>query len=85
MKGKPFLRLDTRRREAGWMARLCLRLHRPFKTQAEDPIGLDDATAVEELHVFIHSPACPVWLKKRYAKHNRVKKQTGPSSSSRSH
>ena len=78
VKEKPFLRLDSRRREAGGMARMCLRLHRPFKTQAQDPIGLDDATAVEELHVFIHNPACPVWLKKRYAKHNRVKKQTAP-------
>ena len=26
-----------------------------------------------ELHAFVQSPTCPVWLKKRYAKHNRVK------------
>ena len=30
VKEKPFLRLDARRREAGGMARMCLRLHRPF-------------------------------------------------------
>ena len=26
-----------------------------------------------ELHAFVQSPTCPVWLKKRYAKRNRVK------------
>ena len=74
VKEKPFLRLDARRREAGGMARMCLRLHRPFKTEAEDPVKLEDAVAVEQLHDFVQCATCPVWLKKRYAKHNRVKK-----------
>lgn len=74
VKEKPFLRLDARRREAGGMARMCLRLHRPFKAEAEDPVKLEDAVAVEQLHDFVPSATCPVWLKKRYAKHNRVKK-----------
>ena len=73
VKEKPFLRLDARRKEAGAMARLCLRLHRPFRTEAADPMHLEDGTAVAELHAFVRSPTCPVWLKKRYAKHNRVK------------
>ena len=74
VKEKPFLRLDARRREAGGMARMCLRLHRPFKTESEDPIKLEDAVAVERLHDFVQCATCPVWLKKRYAKHNRVKR-----------
>ena len=74
VKEKPFLRLDARRREAGGMVRMCLRLHRPFKTEAEDPIKLEDAVAVEQLHDFVQCATCPVWLKKRYAKHNRVKR-----------
>ena len=74
VKEKPYLRLDVRRPEAGGMARMCLRLHRPFRTLASDPVHLDDAAAVLELHEFVHSATCPVWLKKRYEKHNRVKK-----------
>ena len=74
VKEKPFLRLDARRREAGGMARMCLRLHGPFKTESEDPIKLEDAVAVERLHDFVQCATCPVWLKKRYAKHNRVKR-----------
>ena len=74
VKEKPFLRLDARRREAGGMARMCLRLHRPFRTEAEDPVNLEDAVAVEQLHDFVQCATCPVWLKKRYVKHNRVKK-----------
>ena len=64
VKEKPFLRLDARRKEAGAMARLCLRLHRPFRTEAADPMHLEDGTAVAELHAFVRSPTCPVWLKK---------------------
>ena len=74
VKEKPYLHLDARRREAGGMARMCLRLHRAFTKESEDPVHLDDATAVAQLHEFVHSAHCPVWLKKRYAKHNRVKK-----------
>ena len=55
------------------MARLCLRLHRPFQTEGDDPIHLEEASAVTELRAFVQSPTCPVWLKKRYAKRNRVK------------
>ena len=75
VKEKPYLRLDMRRREAGGMARMCLRLHRPFRRAAEDPVHLDDAAAVLQLHEFVESPTCPVWLKKRYAKHNRMPKK----------
>ncbi len=75
VKEKPFLRLDMRRREAGGMARMCLRLHRPFRRAAEDPVLLDDAAAVVQLHEFVENPTCPVWLKKRYAKHNRALKK----------
>ena len=58
--------------DAGGMARMCLRLHRPFRREADDPVHLDDAAAVVQLHEFAESPTCPVWLKKRYAKHNRL-------------
>jgi len=51
---------------------MCLRLHRPFRREAEDPVHLDDAAAVLQLHEFVENPTCPVWLKKRYAKHNRL-------------
>ena len=54
---------------------MCLRLHRPFRRAAEDPVNLDDAAAVLQLHEFVESPTCPVWLKKRYAKHNRVQRK----------
>ena len=54
---------------------MCLRLHRPFRRAAEDPVHLDDAAAVQQLHDFVESPTCPVWLKKRYAKHNRMPKK----------
>ena len=37
---------------AGGMARMCLRLHRPFRRAAEDPVNLDDAAAVLQLHEF---------------------------------
>ena len=76
VKEKPFLRLDVRRPEAGGVARMCLRLHRPFRSAADDPVSarLNDAAAVLELHNFVQSAGCPVWLKKRYEKHNRVKK-----------
>ena len=60
VKEKPYLRLDMRRPEAGGMARMCLRLHRPFRRAAEDPIHLDDAAAVVQLHEFVESPTCPV-------------------------
>ena len=78
VKERPFLRLDARRKEAGAMARLCLRLRRPFRTEGDDPIHLEEALAVTELHAFVQSPTCPVWLKKRYAKHNRVKAHRRP-------
>ena len=74
VKEKPYLHLDARRREAGGMARMCLRLHRAFTKASEDPVHLDDATAVAQLHEFVQSAHCPVWLKKRHAKHNRVRK-----------
>ena len=66
--------------DAGGMARMCLRLHRPFRREAEDPVHLDDAAAVVQLHEFAESPTCPVWLKKRYAKHNRLSsKKSNPA------
>ena len=71
VKEKPFLQLDARRRDAAAMARLCLRLHRPFSGAAEDPMHLAEAEAVQQLQDFVRSSKCPQWLRKRYMKHNR--------------
>ena len=71
VKEKPFLQLDARRRDAAAMARLCLRLHRPFSGAAEDPMHLAEAEAVQQLQDFVCSSTCPRWLRKRYMKHNR--------------
>ena len=75
VKEKPYLQLDAQRRDAVQMARACLRLHRPFDTEEEDPNHLGEADALEQLRAFIDSEACPVWLRQRYAKHNRRKRK----------
>ena len=63
------------------MARQCLRLHKPFGTAAEDPMSLSDFDAIEQLQAFIKQPQCPVWLLKRFARHNRVKRQSAAGTS----
>eukprot|EP00435_Cladocopium_sp_Y103_P051080 s1595_g15.t1 len=75
VKEKPFLQLDLRKRGCADMARQCLRLHRPFVAAVDDPMALSDADAVEQLVAFVRQPNCPVWLQKRFARHNRQKRQ----------
>ena len=74
VKEKPYLNLDSRRPNAGDMARYALRLHRSFASAAEDPMSLSDKVAIEQLHAFIESSLCPIWLKQRYRRQNKVKK-----------
>ena len=74
VKEKPYLNLDRRRPNAGDMARYALRLHRSFASAADDPVSLSDKDAIEQLDAFIESSSCPVWLKQRYRKQNKVKK-----------
>ena len=52
MKEKPYLNLDSKRPNAGDMARYALRLHRSFGSSTEDPLALSDTDAVEQLHSF---------------------------------
>ena len=79
VKEKPFLMLDARRRDAASMARMCLRLHRPFVQAAEDPMLLDDGDALEQLQAFVESSVCPVWLRDRFEKHNRRRRVPPPA------
>ena len=72
VKEKPFLNLDQRRRDAADMARFCLRLHRPFSKSSEDPMRLSEEEVLQSLSEFLDSSACPVWLKMRYRKQNRI-------------
>ena len=74
VKEKPYLNLDSRRPNAGDMARYALRLHRPFASAADDPGGLADKDAIEQLHTFVESASCPIWLKQRFCRQNKVKK-----------
>ena len=74
VKEKPYLNLDSRRPNAGDMARYALRLHRSFGSVAEDPMSLSDKDAVEQLHAFIETASCPIWLKTRFRRQNKVKK-----------
>ena len=54
--------------------RYALRLHRCFGSEAEDPMKLSDKDAVEQLHAFVESPSCPIWLKQRFRRQNKEKK-----------
>ena len=75
VKEKPYLNLDSKRPNAGDMARYALRLHRSFGSlAAEDPLALSDKDAVEQLHAFVESALCPMWLKQRFRRQNKVKK-----------
>ena len=74
VKEKPYLNLDRRRPNAGDMARYALRLHRCFGSESEDPMKLSDKDAVEQLHAFVESPSCPIWLKQRFRRQNKEKK-----------
>ena len=75
VKEKPYLQLDVRRHDAADMARYCLRLHRPFLVQSEDPSLLDDQEAVQQLHHFVEAVQCPLWIRKRFQRHNRVRRR----------
>ena len=72
VKEKPYLHLDSRRPNAGDMARYALRLHRPFVARADDPGVLSDKDAIEQLHAFVESAQCPFWLKQRFRRQNKV-------------
>ena len=74
VKEKPYLNLDSKRPNAGDMARYALRLHRSFGSLAEDPLALSDKDALEQLHSFVESASCPMWLKQRFRRQNKVKK-----------
>ena len=77
VKEKPYLNLDSRRPNAGDMARYALRLHRPFAAATDDPGVLSDKDAIEQLHTFVESAVCPLWLKQRFRRQNKVKKAKG--------
>ena len=77
VKEKPYLNLDSRRPNAGDMARYALRLHRPFVAATDDPGLLSDKDAIEQLHTFVESAVCPLWLKQRFRRQNKVKKAKG--------
>ena len=73
VKLKPFLNLDMASHQAPRMARMALRLFRPFGTLEEDPWTIDDdEEALRALEEFIKDVACPAWLVSRYEQHNRV-------------
>ena len=74
VKEKPYLNLDSKRPNAGDMARYALRLHRSFGSSTADPLALSDTDAVEQLHSFVESALCPMWLKQRFRRQNKVKK-----------
>jgi hypothetical protein len=77
VKEKPYLNLDSRRPNAGDMARYALRLHRPFVAAPDDPGLLSDKDAIEQLHTFVESAKCPFWLKQRFRRQNKVQKARG--------
>jgi hypothetical protein len=80
VKVKPYLNLDMSSLQAARMARMALRLHRPFENIDEDPGGLDpggnfnlsDEEAIQQLEEFVRSATCPRWLTARYDIHNRA-------------
>ena len=80
VKVKPYLNLDMSSLHAARMARMALRLHRPFESIEEDPGALDaggnfklsDEDAIQQLEEYVRSAACPRWLKARYDVHNRA-------------
>ena len=73
VKLKPYLNLDMASHQAPRMARMALRMFRPFRTIDSDPWTIDsDGEAVRELEEFIKDPTCPGWLFNRYQQHNRV-------------
>ena len=80
VKAKPYLNLDMSSAQAARMARMALRLHRPFESLDDDPgaLGpedtyrLPDEDAIEQLEEFVRSASCPRWLSSRYDVHNRA-------------
>ena len=73
VKQKPFLNLDMASHQAPRMARMALRLFRPFTRLEDDPWRIDDdAEAVSALEEFIKDAACPSWVVSRFEQHNRV-------------
>ena len=77
---KPFLNLDSQRPDAAKMARMALRLLRPFSSLGEDPWHLTNGEALDALEEFVASPMCPRWVKARYATQNRARTRHQPRS-----
>ena len=74
VKQKPFLNLDMASHQAPRMARMALRVFKPFTRLQDDPWTIDDdANAVSALEEFIKDAACPSWVVSRFEQHNRVK------------
>ena len=73
VKLKPYLNLDMGSHQAARMARMALRLFRPFSSSDSDPWKIEgDESALNQLEEFIKDSACPAWLVNRYEQHNRV-------------
>ena len=70
------MNLDMGSPHAPRMARMALRLYRPFRTTESDPWNIaDDEEAVRQLEEFIRDDACPGWLLARYLQHNRAERR----------
>ena len=58
------------------MARMTLRLYRPFEKEDEDPWHIQPEDEVlQQFEDFMRDPACPGWLIARYRQHNRVQRR----------
>ena len=80
VKMKPYLNLDMGSHQAPRMARMALRLYRPFHTTESDPWNIAaDEEAVRQLEEFIHDHACPGWLLNRYQQHSRAERKKAKS------
>ena len=74
VKTKPYLNLDMSSGHGPRMARMALRLYRPFENLEQDPADIvKDEEAIGQLEVFLGSTQCPRWLQARYREHNRVR------------
>ena len=76
VKVKPYLNLDMGSPHAPRMARMALRLYRPFNDLEDDPAienNLTDEEAIAQLELFLRTDLCPRWLQERYRQHNRVR------------
>ena len=74
VKVKPFLNLNLGAHNAVRMARMALRLYRPFEKEESDPWQIQsDEEALHEFEEFMRDTRCPAWLHARYLQHNRLR------------